>query len=88
MLWCDKAGGNSEQKAARSDNPGAFEAQAAAVFGRQCRDAGLATEIIPIRRRAAVRWESRAGCGAEQPCLIRLDQRNKLALFIAVALDV
>jgi acetylornithine deacetylase/succinyl-diaminopimelate desuccinylase-like protein len=39
----------SELVAARSDNPGAFEAQAAAVFARQRRDAGLATEIIPIR---------------------------------------
>ena len=35
--------------AARSDNPGTYEAKAAEVFARQCRDAGLATEIIPIR---------------------------------------
>lgn len=39
----------SELVSARSDNPGAFEAEAASVFARQCRDAGLATEVIPIR---------------------------------------
>jgi acetylornithine deacetylase/succinyl-diaminopimelate desuccinylase family protein len=39
----------SELVAARSDNPGAYEGKAAEVFARQCREAGLLTEIIPVR---------------------------------------
>jgi acetylornithine deacetylase/succinyl-diaminopimelate desuccinylase family protein len=38
----------SELVRARSDNPGTPESRVAAIFARQCRDAGFESEIIPV----------------------------------------